>query len=1172
MADKLTPQQAEAVTNRGGKLLVSAAAGSGKTKVLVDRLLGYLTDPKDPANLDEFLIITYTKAAASELRAKIAAKLTERISQEPENRHLQKQMQRLFLTKISTVHGFCSDILREYAYRLDLPADFRVADENECREIRETVLADLLDRAYETAGDSPDFRAFVDTQGLGRDDRLVPELIEKVYNSAMCHLDADGWLEKALSFADMDQVSDASETVWGKYLMDDLKEYLDCQIHVMNQCVQALEETAGMEKPAANLKDTLYQLQILRGSETWDDVVKHHDIDYGRLTFPRKCDDPELVERVKAARDACKNGLKKRLRPFADPSEQVLRDLQQSGAGARGLVALVKSFEKEYSIAKHSRRCLDFSDLEHKMLDLVLGKSRSGLTVAATEIGNRFREIMVDEYQDSNGVQDAIFTALTMKRNNCFMVGDVKQSIYQFRLADPDIFLQKYHAYADAEQAEAGQGRKVLLSHNFRSGAEVIEAVNNVFSNCMTPEVGGLYYGEAEALREGVPHTPLNNPGTELYALEIREDTYQEEAAFVAEKIHNMLQEGTLIRCRDGLRPVKAEDIVILLRSPGSVGGHFQRALEARNICCASGGGTDLLQTQEIGTLRSLLQTIYNPRQDIPLISTLACPVFGFTADDLAAFRAKRRFGTVYDALVRDDSPKCKEFLRVLDVLRKDARMHTLTQLLERCLALTRLDSIYAAMPGGDTRQANLQTFCQLAVDFEMGNHRDLGQFLDHLNAMETKGLITAGAEGKDCVTIMSIHKSKGLEFPVVFLCGLSREFNRDSLRSQILCDRELGLGLSVADTKNRVRYPTIAKRAIAARMMSESLSEEMRVLYVAMTRARDRLIMTYASRNLEADLKDIALRVDFDDGRLLCRDVVCPGEWVLLTAMRRTEAGELFAIGGKPAVTHVSPIPWNIRVTEASEEEAAEKTAEVAAAGLPAGVEEKLREALSFCYEHTAATMIASKQTATGRKGRQKDAEVSEHTEESKPLKRTWREPSFLSGDAAGKDVGSAIHAALQYVRYENCGTLEDIQGEIDRLVRYGFLSQRQGELVDCEMLNAFFKTDIGQRLVHGAKCLREFKFSILDDGIHYGEGLEGEKMLLQGVVDCAILEDDGITIIDFKTDRVTEKTLPDFVDRYAPQVLIYGEALSRIYEQPIKGEYLYFFRLNRLIPVSKA
>ena len=887
MADKLTPQQAQAVSDRGGKLLVSAAAGSGKTKVLVDRLLGYLTDPKDPANLDEFLIITYTKAAASELRGKIAAKLTERIAQDPENRHLQKQMQRLFLTKISTVHGFCSDLLREYAYRLDIAADFRVADENECRELRDTVMLDLLDRAYEDP--DGDFRAFVDTQGLGRDDRLVPEIVEKVYDSAKCHLDPAGWLDNCLAAGELEDVQDASETVWGRFLMDDLFVYLDGQIRVLRQCADMAGACDGFEKPAANLRDTLYQLEALRASSSWDAVVRARQIDYGRLTFPKKNPDPELSDRIKAARNACKKGLEKKLQSFTDDSRQVLQDLGQSAAGARGLVELVRRFDREFQAAKRSRRVLDFSDLEHKTLDLLRGKSRGGPTAAAAEIGRRYREIMVDEYQDSNGVQDAIFDALTQEKQNCFLVGDVKQSIYQFRLADPGIFLEKYNTYAPVEQAQPRQGRKVLLSHNFRSGGEVIEAVNDVFRTCMSPQVGGLHYGDAEALREGIPHEDLPDGGVELYGLEVREDTYAEEAAFVAEKIQSMLRGGTLIRKNGGLCPVEPEDIVILLRSPGSTGTHFQRALEGRGIRCSSGGGMDLLQTEEIGTLRSFLQAIVNPRLDIPLISTLASPIFGFTADDLAAFRGKARRGSVYDALVRSDMPKAREFLNILNTLRQEARMNTLTQLLEKMFTLTRLDSVYAAMPGGDAKRANLQTFYQLAVDFEKGSLRDLGQFLEHLTALEGRGLVSAGASAGGCVTIMSIHKSKGLEFPVVFLCGLSRVFNRESMQAQILCDKVLGLGLSVADGVNRVRYPSVAKRAIAAKMASESLSEEMRVLYVAMTRARDRLIMTYAVKNLQADLEDIALRMDLDGGELLTRDVVCPGEWVLLEAMRHT-------------------------------------------------------------------------------------------------------------------------------------------------------------------------------------------------------------------------------------------------------------------------------------------
>ena len=1166
MADKLTPQQAQAVNDRGGKLLVSAAAGSGKTKVLVDRLLKYLTDPVDPANLDEFLIITYTKAAASELRGKIAAKLTERIAEEPENRHLQKQMQRLFLTKISTVHGFCADVLREYAYRLDLAADFRVADENECRELRETVLTDLLDRAYESGG-SPQFRSFVDTQGLGRDDRLVPEIIEKVYDSAKCHLDPEGWLENCRNAADPEAVGDVSQTVWGAYLIGELKDYLSCQIGVLEQCVDAARETHGFEKPVINLQDTLNQLRTLYESDGWDDIVAHKDIDYGRLTFPRKCEDPELAERIKAARNACKKGLEKQLHSFADPSAQVLQDLRQSVDGTAGLIGLVRQFDRDYSRAKRSRRCLDFSDLEHKTLDLLLGKHRTGPTAAAAEIGSRFREIMVDEYQDSNGVQDAIFSALTGKKQNCFMVGDVKQSIYQFRLADPGIFLEKYHTYAPAEEAETGQGRKVLLSHNFRSGGEVVEAVNHVFTSCMSPRVGGLVYGDGEALREGVPHAKLPDPAVELHTIEVREDTYGEEAAFVAARIREMLDSGTLVRDGDGFRPVTAEDFVILLRSPGSVGVRFQRALEAVGIRCSSGGGNDLLQTEEIATLRSLLQTVYNPRLDIPLISTLASPVFGFTADDLAAIRSNQRKGSVYDALLQSDMPEAKAFIATLSRLRKEARMQPLTRLLEVCLCETRMDSIYAAMEDGENRSANLQTFYGLAADFEAGNHRDLGQFLDHLNAMEEKGLISAGNTQSGCVAIMSIHKSKGLEFPVVFLAGLSREFNRESIRAQILCDKELGLGLSAADNRSRIRYPSVAKRAIAAKMTRESLSEEMRVLYVALTRARDRLIMTYASRNLQADLQDIALRYDFDGGELLCRDVVCPGEWVLKAAMERTEAGELFHLGGKPGHTRVSAFPWKITVTEAPEIAAGTAHEYKTEDSIPEGTEELLRAALGFRYAHAAATKAPSKQTATQRKGREKDAEAAEDTEEPKSTVRSWRKPSFRDKGMKGKAYGSAIHAAMQYIRYEECGSADGIRGEIARLREQGFLTEEQADIVNVDAIAAFFATDLGIRLRNGTHYIREFKFSILDSGSRYGDGLSGEEVLLQGVVDCALLEADGITVIDFKTDYVTEQTLPSVVERYRPQVEVYGDALRRIYEMPVKEEYLYFFHLGRFI-----
>ncbi len=1169
MAEKLTPQQYQAVHNRGGKLLVSAAAGSGKTKVLVDRLMTYLTDPNDPANLDEFLIITYTKAAASELRGKIAAKLTEKIAEHPENLHLQKQMQRLYLTKISTVHGFCADLLREYAYKLDLSPDFRVADENECREIRDLVMTDLLDRAYTEYASDPDFLAFVDSQGLGRDDRFVPEILEKVYDSARCHLDPQGWMERCLASVESGKEGAIEETLWGDYLISDLHEYVAAQISILRECRQLLDRTEGMEKPAANIHSTKQQLQSLLEAKSWDQIVSLGSVDYGRLTFPRKNPDPELTDRVKAARNACKKGLEHKLQAFSGNSAQIQEDMEQTAASLRGLMKLVRLFDFEYTAAKRSRSVLDFSDLEHRTLDLLLGKSRTYATSTAGEIAARFREILVDEYQDSNGVQDAIFDALTRQKQNSFLVGDVKQSIYQFRLADPGIFLEKYHQYKPAEEAQAGEGRKILLSHNFRSGPEIVECVNAVFETCMRPKVGGLHYGDEEALREGIPQEKLPEPAVELYALDVQEDTYREEASFVADRIQTMLREGTTVRKNGQLQPVQPGDIVILLRSPGSAAHYYQQALEARGIRYTTGAGMDLLKTEEVGTLRSILQAILNPRLDIPLVSILASPVFGFTADELAEIRSRQKKGSIYDALHLSDSPKVKAFLKLLKELRNHARMDTITALLETCFRLTKLDSIYASMADGDRREENLRAFYQLAADYEKGSLKDLSQFLEYLKSIEGKGLVSVNAVNTDSVTIMSIHKSKGLEFPVVFLCNLSRRFNQESIRAQILCHKDLGIGLSVADSNLRIRYPSAAKRAIMVKMAADSVSEEMRVLYVAMTRARDRLVMTYASQTLEADLQDIVLRQDFDGGELLCQEAICMGDWVLLSALQRTEAGQLHPLSGKPLHTHAGTYTWKISLVEGTVTSSESASSIVCSESVSEDAMHTIRQSLGFRYPHLAATIAPSKQTATDRKGRMKDAEVAENAPEVRKIRRKWRRPAFMSQEISGTEYGTAMHTLLQYISYEKCGTAEEIRQEIVRLTENRCLTQQQADCLDPEPIARFFRSELGTKLRCGVNHLREFKFSILDDGIHYDTALEGEKVLLQGVVDCALLEEDGITVIDFKTDNVKEVYLQETVEHYRSQVQTYAEALEKIYEMPVKASYLYFFRLGQFVKI---
>lgn len=1166
MAEKLTPAQKTAVENRGGKLLVSAAAGSGKTKVLVDRLMSYLTDDSDPASLDDFLIITYTKAAAAELRGKISEKLSAYIAEHPDNRHMQQQVQRLYLAKISTVHAFCGDLLREYAYKLDIAADFRIAEESECQEIMYSVLEKLLDDAYASSLSNASFRAFVDSQGLGRDDRQVPEIILQIYNSALCHLDPDKWLDWCVNASKVTEISDAAQTIWGTYLIQDLKEFLQMQIETLENCVQKCQDVVGLEKPLSLLGGTICDLKSLKACETWDEIVQHPKINYGTLTFTKEHKSTALSEQIKAVRNFCKESLSKKLRNFSSTSDIVLEQLQQAALASEGLVSLVKEFRCRFDKAKRLRRVLDFSDIEQKTLDLLLGKSRSCPTGVAKEIAIRFREIMIDEYQDSNAVQDAIFGALTNARHNSFMVGDVKQSIYQFRLADPSIFLEKYNTYAAAENAPVGIDRKVMLSSNFRSSAGIISAVNDVFSLCMSPKVGGLNYGPDEMLYEGILHIPLPDPEVELHAIDVKEDTYQEEATFVAQRIYTLLNNACYIRQGDALRRIQPDDIVILLRSPGSVGGEFRFALEKMGIACTLGNDLDLLQTPQIDTLRSILRIIHNPTQDIPLVAVLLSPVFGFTAEHLAQIRCNSRYTDFYSALKNSDMPIACEFVTVLNAMRQEARFLSITQLIHRIFTRTNMLSIYAAMENGEENVQSLQSFCQVAADFEATGRKELSYFLEYLDAMEERGLTTVESVPAGTVRIMSIHKSKGLEFPVVFLAGLSRNFNMMDTQKTVLCHKELGLGLTCVNTHQRVRFPSIAKRAIAAKIATDNVSEELRVLYVAMTRARDRLIMTYAATKLADRLQDIVMRMDFSHPLLLNAQVNCPGSWVLQAALNRTEAGEFFAIAGNPDQTKVSDHPWTIRVKEVSENDTTNTDSNFVREPIDPAVVEKIRKGLSFQYSNIAATQMPSKLTATQLKGRFKDQEVAELTQSTENTYHFRKFDQKLT-QVKGTVYGNTMHTFMQYVEFSACTDLESICMETDRLVSRGLLEEDQGKMVDVIGVYHFFQSDIGKKLIAASNVLREFKFSILVDANAYCNDINDDKVLLQGVVDCALIENDGITIIDFKTDSVTESTVMDRATYYQPQVRTYADALTRIYQLPVKSALLYFFRIGKLI-----
>lgn len=1160
MAEKLTPQQHLAVTDRGGELLVSAAAGSGKTKVLVDRLISYLMDPVDPANIDDFLIITYTKAAAAELREKIANKLNEKIAEFPDNRHLHRQLQRLYLTTISTVHSFCSDVLRQYAYMLDLPADFSVIDDRDAAQLQAVAMEQVLDEAYAADDADLDFYAFVDSQGFHRNDKDIPALVMKVSERALCHLNPDEWMDYCIRQAQVENISDASETIWGKFLIADLRETVAMEMEGMEKLLSRIRCVEGFGSTEVLLNSILIQLQRLMDANTWDEVIAASNMDYGKLSFGKQAKGTQLSEDIKTIKALCKKNLDAKLEVFVGSNAQVMADLSNSYSAVKGLIGLVRSFHTAYGKLKRRIRALDYSDLEHFTLDLLYGKSRTGITAIAGELGNRYREIMVDEYQDSNAIQEAIFGALSHKKHNLFMVGDVKQSIYQFRLADPDIFLTKYNSFGPAGETPPGQGRRVLLSNNFRSGGGVLDAANDVFSGCMSQKLCGIDYGEEEALKEGIPHIPLEEPEIQLLGLQTKSESNAEEARMVARRIRDILDGTHLVRNGEELRPAREEDIVILLRSPGTQGAAYKQELEALGICCEDNFEENLFDAEEICVLRAILTVISNPRQDIPLVAALTSPVFGYTANDLAALRGQNRILSIYELLVQSEDEKAKRFFSVLSQLRKDAKVTTIAGLLERIYLHTNLDAIYGAMEDAPRRREHLEQFYAIAVDHDSRNSANLEQFLSDLEVMEQNGLKLPAAPKPNCVRIYSIHKSKGLEFPIVFLCGLSKQFNLRDLSKKVLLDKELGIGLCCADNETRLCYPTIAKSAIAVKMRRDLLAEEMRILYVAMTRPRDRLIMTYSFWNTDTVFKNLIARMEYQNPVLIHRCANNLLSLVLYCALQRTEAGALFAFGAKPEETHSGKTLWDIQVLEPNANEQPmgteqRKSENQVSASIPA-----IRQAMDYRYPYLEATKTPSKQTATQLKDREKDSEVSEKTP-TRGFLRNWRKPSFIAAPVSSLLRGNAIHAVMQYVDFAKCASSEGLALELERFVTAGMLAREDAELVDPRQILGLFASELGKRIATAHKVLREFKFSVL---VPSKIGSD-DKILLQGVVDCALVEEDGITVIDFKSDHVTEETLESKNAAYRPQVNAYAQALSHIFGMPVKEKWLYYFAMDK-------
>ena len=1180
MAEKLTTEQQAAVDSRERSLLVSAAAGSGKTKVLVERLFSYVE--REGANLDDFLIITYTRAAASELRGKIAKALNERMERDPGNYHLRQQMLRVYRADIKTVDAFCTSLLRENCHLLGedarghaLRPDFRVLDENEAEVLRGRVLARTLEDFYDhlTSGGT----LLADTLGAGRDDSALEQLVLELHAKLQAQPYEDKWLDAQRAFwrAVPEKIED---TPYGKILLNEVgRKARHCKSLLQRAAQEMCANDALNQKYAPAFLDASYQLEALEGkiAQGWD-AARGVTIAFPRLAAVKDSDGGEMKARMKGLWDNCKETVKGFAELFAASSDEAVEDLRTMAPAMLALIDLTADFSRRYNEEKRRRNAADFSDQEHEAIRLLVAENGEPTELAAL-VSTRYREIMVDEYQDTNEVQNRIFDAISCKGENLFTVGDVKQSIYRFRLADPRIFLQHYNTWPPLAAADEHESAKLLLSRNFRSRKEVLEATNFVFRNVLSREMGELDYGEDEMLRPGASYAESSVCGAEFHLLDLPTQTGEHrvraseaEAAFVADYIHNMLSSKFPVqddKTRE-LRPVREEDIVILMRSPSTRLLDYRRALESRGIRCAADAGEDFFASMEIAVLFSFLQVIDNPRQDVPLIAVLRSPLFGFVPDELAALRSQQRTGDFYDARLLSEDDHSREFLDTLDALRNSAAHLSVRELLSEIYRKCNVLGVFGAMHRGAERKENLLAFLELSEDFARAGRQGLFDFVRTLREQLASGEAAAmqTTHASSGVRIMSIHKSKGLEFPVVILSDLARRFSNMDFQSSVLVHPQLGLGPVCVDARRHIQYPTIARQALERTLRREAKAEELRVLYVAMTRAKEKLVMVHTQANAGGRVADLMALSDcpvlpeaVDSGK-------CMGDWIMLPLLQRSEAGALRAFAGQNSEGRffAEETPWTVCVHDGLQFAAPAQQSDAAAEERAPQREDLPADfaALSYRYPYAEQTAFPAKLTATQLKGRAIDEEISENTT-LPPRLRNLCKPKFLAGKTAltGAERGTALHLVMQDLDFFCEPNEQSVRAQIEAMRAQRKLTEEQAKAADVHAIVRFLRSDLAARIRKSKQVEREYRFSLLRPVRDFSSLDADDSVLLQGVVDCFFEEDGELVVVDFKTDHVSRAQLDERAEHYRPQLEAYSMALTRVMGKKVKEKVLYFF-----------
>ena len=1292
-----TTEQQQVIDLRNRNILVSAAAGSGKTAVLVERIVKIITDKNHPVDIDHLLIVTFTNAAAAEMRERIGNAIEKALDEQPGDEHLLRQLTLIHNAQITTIDSFCLYVVRNHFHEIDLEPNFRIGDEGELKLLREDVLGKVLEQNYEEPSEA--FSDFVEGYASGRTDAALNEMILQLYEFSRSYPWPEKWLDSFVGAYRIETREELDRAEWLAPLTENIRFVLkDCE-QLLKQALAVTQQDDGPDMYEKAVRSDLEKYESLSKLTSFCELsVALSDIKYDRLASSRGFEgDPDKLELVKSLREQAKDVVKKLCKQyfFCSP-EMMIEQLERTEPMLEEVVRLTKQFADEFAAAKRRKNLVDFHDVEHFALQILVDEETEKAKKTAEEFRDTFEEIMIDEYQDSNEVQETLLRSISREErgeNNIFMVGDVKQSIYRFRLARPELFMKKYDSYS----LEESTTQRIDLHKNFRSREEVLTCTNDIFYKIMARSLGNVEYDEEAALYPGAsyPAMPVQeNPVGEKAAEdekvsgkqingftpeilladsndELLEDTdFSDkktlEAKMVAEKIRHLMKTQPVTDKATGeLRAARYSDIVILLRSLSGWADSLVEVLNGNGIPAHTVSSTGYFSTVEVQTVLSILRLLDNPRQDIPMAAVLRSPMAGLTDEELAVLRLEDGSVPFHEAVLElaeglyeedgqkeisnpeadqkqgknaDEKPenhiestahqKLLEFYKKYRQLRQLVPDTPIHELIEIILRETGYGHYVAAMPAGSRRTANLNMLLEKAAAYEKTSYKGLFHFVRYIDELQKYDVDFGEAdmvgENEDVVRIMSIHKSKGLEFPIVIVSGMGKNFNKQDTRSKMVLHPELGIGLDYMDGKKRIKSPTIAKKAIAKQIDLENLGEELRVLYVALTRAKEKLILT-------GTLKDAPEKLEFfrQQAALYAHS---SDTTAIPYLTRESAAGYLDWI--LPAVLSYGD-KYPVRIVEAAElvldevenqleqnENLTERIVEIEAADTQ--LVGQLKQRFSQRYPYQTDILRKNKYSVSELKHRAMRERFEAEQEETVPAfleePVTPTIPLFIQRqekitpdqNVSGQGVqvnrgalrGTAVHRVMECYDFTS---EKSVQEQMDAMEKEEKITADMRTLVKERIVADFVSSETGKRMALAQRMgalyrekpfvmgfteeeLERYGFGagaqmieneaqtenaqqeIMSENVSQENHMHEEDLtLIQGIIDVFWIEDDGITVLDYKTDRVD--TAQELIDRYATQLKLYADALERVFatrKLKVKEILIYSFRLEKLISIE--